>query len=84
MSLEALRDRLEKATQLAGWIAAATERAAEFPSDVVQKVITDYTAQYEGELPELLELAEAASGDRHTLADKADVASTEGCRSKTT
>lgn len=72
MSLDSLRERLDKTKQLAGWIAAATEKAAEFPSDVVHKVIADYSAQYEGELPGLLELAETASSDRQTLADKAE------------
>lgn len=72
MSLDALRERLEKTKQLAGWIASATEKAAEFSSDVVQKVIADYSAQYDSELPGLLELAEAASTERQSLADQAD------------
>ena len=72
MSLDALRERLEKTKQLAGWIASATEKAAEFSSDVVQKVIADYSAQYDSELPGLLELAEAASNERQSLADQAD------------
>ena len=72
MSLDRLRDRLDKTKQLAAWIASATEKAAEFPSDVVQKVIQDYSLQYEGELPELLEQAEAASSERQNLADQAE------------
>ncbi|MEE2830117.1 MAG: hypothetical protein VX498_13080, partial [Myxococcota bacterium] len=72
MSLDPLRDRLQKTKQLVAWITSATEKAADFPSDVVQKVITDYTAQYDEELPELLEHAEAASSERQTLADRAE------------
>ena len=53
-------------------IAAATEKAAEFSSDVVQKVIDDYSAQYDSELPGLLEPAETASNERQSLADQAD------------
>jgi len=72
MSLDLLRERLEKAKQLAAWIASATDKAAEFPTDVVQKVVEDYSAQYEAQLPGLLEYAEAASTERQTLADQAE------------
>jgi len=72
MSLDTLRERLDNTKQLAAWIASATEKAAEFPSDVVQKVIQDYAAQYEEQLPALLELAEAASTERQGLADQAE------------
>jgi hypothetical protein len=58
--------------QLAAWIASATEKAAEFPSDVVQKVVDDYSTQYEAQLPGLLECAEAASTERQSLADQAE------------
>jgi len=72
MSLDLLRDRLEKTKQLAAWITSATEKAAEFPSDVVQKVIEDYAVQYQDQLPGLLECAEAASSERQDLADRAE------------
>jgi hypothetical protein len=72
MSLDLLRERLQKTKQLAAWIASATEKAAEFPSDVVQKVVDDYSTQYEAQLPGLLESAEVASTERQSLADQAE------------
>jgi len=70
-SLAPLRDKLEKAGQLASWIEAAKEHASEFPSDVVQTVIADYLAQFDTLSDELGELADVATAEHQRLSDEA-------------
>ncbi len=66
-----LRDKLERANQLAEWIDAARAHSDEFPSEVVTTVISDYRVQYDELLPQLRELAEGVAGERASLAAKA-------------
>ncbi len=66
-----LRDKLERANQLAEWIDAARAHSEEFPSEVVKTVISDYRVQYDELLPQLRELAEGVATERATLAETA-------------
>ena len=70
-SLLPLRDKLERANQLAEWIDAARAHSTEFPSEVVKTVILDYRVQYDELLPQLREFAEAVAEERTLLSAKA-------------
>jgi predicted component of type VI protein secretion system len=70
-SLDALREKLEKAQQLTEWVEAAHTHREQFPPDVVQTVIDDYLTKYETMLPGLEELSTAAADERTQLAERA-------------
>ncbi len=70
-SLDPVREQLEKAQQLAGWVEAAFEHRAEFPPQVVLAVVGDYLVQWDTLGPELAGAAESVGTHRTSLLDKA-------------
>jgi hypothetical protein len=70
-SLDPVREQVDKAQQLAGWVEAAFEHRAKFPPQVVLAVVGDYLVQWDTVGPDLAAAAAGAGTQRETLIEKA-------------